>query len=141
MASNVLSRPVMPVPPVVMTTCAPTACRRTASRTAAGSSRTIWRPTSTWPASSSAATIASPLASFASVRVSLIVSTKQRTLARAALRCSGTDIRRLYEVNPANFQLIALSRCDHALITQEEGRRESPLLLCDSVIRPASATV
>src|SRR3954464_15252162 len=67
------------------------ACAVTAARTSAGSSRTIWRPTISCPAPSSAAAIAAPLRSEAAVRVSLIVSTKQRTLAGASFRCSSVD--------------------------------------------------
>ena len=41
----------------------------------------------------SSPTMASPLRSFASVRVSLMVRTKQRTLAGAVLRCCSVDTR------------------------------------------------
>src|SRR4051812_7695055 len=81
----------MPVPPVVTITWAMLACAVTAARTSAGSSRTIWRPTISCPAPSSAAAIAAPLRSDATVRVSLIVRTKQRTLFGASLRCSSVD--------------------------------------------------
>ncbi len=47
----------------------------------------------TWPAVASRPAMVSPLMSFSSVRVSLMVRTKQRTLAGAVLRCSSVDTR------------------------------------------------
>ncbi len=92
MASYVLSRDVMPVPPVVMMTSVPgdSAAARTRSRTISGSSRTISRWLTWWPAVVRASKMASPLASLAAVRVSLMVKTEQRTDAGACARCSGT---------------------------------------------------
>ncbi len=91
MASKVLSRAVMPVPPVVMMASAASARAPTTARTAAGSSRTMSRPVTSCPAAVSVSTMASPLVSVSGVRVSLIVRTKHRTHARASLRWRGTD--------------------------------------------------
>ena len=88
--SKVPSRDVIPVPPVVIRMRASSAatCRSIQARTSAGSSRTIDLPVTTCPAASSRDTIAAPPVSVASVRVSLIVSTAQRTAAGAWARCS-----------------------------------------------------
>ena len=82
-----LSREVMPVPPVVMITSAFTVAPRTAEATGAGSSRRILRPAMVCPAAVSASTMAAPLVSVASERVSLMVRTNARTDAGASARC------------------------------------------------------
>ena len=62
MASNVESREVMPVPPVVMITWAsPASCARRNAVTSAGSSRTMARATTWWPSASSRSAMARPL--------------------------------------------------------------------------------
>ena len=82
MASNVLSREVMPVPPVVMIDLRR---RRSAQLPLDRRSHQVGvvlddaRPATTWPASVSRSTIARPLVSVSSVRVSLTVRTKQRS--------------------------------------------------------------
>lgn len=90
MASQVLSRDVMPVPPVVMTT--ETSSRASASLTAeatsAGSSRMILRSTTRCPAASSCATMAAPLVSVSGVRVSETVMTTHPTDSGARALCS-----------------------------------------------------
>ena len=88
-ASNVPSREVMPVPPVVMMTrvAASASWRRTQAATRAGSSRTIAVPEIVCPPPSSSARIARPLVSVSSVRVSLTVTTKQATDAGAWALC------------------------------------------------------
>ena len=53
-----------------------------------GSSLTIVRPTTVWPAAVSRSAMARPLVSVASVRVSLTVTTKQRTDGGALALCS-----------------------------------------------------
>src|SRR4029079_11275401 len=83
------------VPPVVITASTPPICASTASCTSLGSSRRIWRFATTCRASASSSTMARPLTSVSSARVSLIVSTAQRTPARA-LRWSSTPTVRLY---------------------------------------------
>jgi hypothetical protein len=83
----VLSREVIPVPPVVITTSADTVAARTAAATGSGSSLRIFRPLMVWPALLSASTIAAPAVSVASVRESLMVRTKTRTDAGASARC------------------------------------------------------
>ena len=75
-ASKVQSRDVMPVPPVVMTTCtsADASWRSIVLRTSAGSSVTITRPITLCPAAVSSSAIARPPVSVSSVRVSLMVT-------------------------------------------------------------------
>src|SRR5262249_15248384 len=60
------------------------------SRTSSASSRTIVRPATVWPAAWSSSTIAFPLVSVASVRVSLTVTTKHRTDRGASALCSAS---------------------------------------------------
>ena len=79
----------MPVPPVVMTTSAAVRADITVFLTAAASSFTSFRRTTSCPAAFRSSTMAAPLVSVASVRVSLMVTTAQRTEAGASFRCSG----------------------------------------------------
>ncbi|MGY4425849.1 hypothetical protein ACVWY2_008298 [Bradyrhizobium sp. JR6.1] len=76
-ASGVTSRPVKPVPPVVMTASTPGSAiqRRITARIASTSSVTISRAASLWPAAVRRSTNVVPDLSSASVRVSEIVST------------------------------------------------------------------
>ena len=70
-ASKVLSREVMPVPPVIRTTCAPASFARCSScPMRAGSSGTMADPLSVWPWSASLDLRMRPPSSVASVRLS-----------------------------------------------------------------------
>ena len=94
-------------------------------RTSAGSSFTIVRPATWWPAAVSRSAMARPLASVASVRVSLTVTTKQRTDARR-LRLVLESLR---EDMPT---IVTSSRiCERARLAQArkgvERRRESAM--------------
>jgi hypothetical protein len=66
--------------------------RSIVARTRSASSFTIARPATVWPAAVSRSAIARPLASVSSVRVSLIVTMKQRTDEGASALCSAWDI-------------------------------------------------
>src|SRR5262245_51578810 len=86
----------MPVPPVVMITCASPLliCSRMIRETSRGSSRTAWRPVTTCPPASSSRAMACPLVTAPNPRVSLTVRTKQDTCVGDKARCSETDINR-----------------------------------------------
>ena len=88
-ASKVLSRFEIPVPPVINTACAPAArARCNSSRIRAGSSGTIAAPLKTWPRSASIDLINRPPSSVASVRESEQVITYTRANAGARCLCS-----------------------------------------------------
>src|SRR5688572_19048959 len=89
-ASNVPSRALTPVPPVVMMTRVSASVSHcfTDAVTSAGSSRTIANPVAWWPARSRNSRMARPLESVSLVRVSLTVSTKQPTETGPLALCS-----------------------------------------------------
>jgi hypothetical protein len=97
-ASGVTSRPVKPVPPVVMTTSIPGAAIQapTAPRIASTSSGTILRSPSRWPALVRRSTRVSPERSSAGVRVSETVRTAmlRGTKGRLSSRGMGGRIAR-----------------------------------------------
>src|SRR5215471_12286401 len=102
----------MPVPPVVMIACT-SGCaswRSIVPRTSSGSSLTIVRPATAWPAAWRSETMVSPLVSLASVRVSLTVITKHRTDAGAFALCSAWLTCRCY--HPHMFRaFVAVLAC------------------------------
>src|SRR5687768_10991777 len=89
-ASNVESRDVMPVPPVMMMTCtdASDAASRMIRCTSVGSSRTMLEPTTWWPAAVRRSRINAPLVSVSGVFVSEIVKTQHPSAFGAVALCS-----------------------------------------------------
>src|SRR6202165_3443368 len=89
-ASNVESRDVIPVPPVMMMTCTDESA--TASRmircTSAGSSRTMPAPTTRGPPALSRSRINAPLVSVSGVFVSETVNTQHPSVVGAVALCS-----------------------------------------------------